>query len=220
MTPHHTRGALLPPPQQPKGLQRCWKGVDEGHGPAHRAPGFAGTQPGRGCRRAAARRAPSSGRTCGAGTAVPSPRAWLPGRWGWDAWHGAHLCQPVRTMPWKRSGAKRGMACITRSQLSWFLTWWFRGGQACAGPVVPLKALANHTASKPLSAYLVRNCPAAPGSGVTLVAQWCGVAQGGQGPPAARGCSAQSRSLCTGGLLGAGRKVGASMAQVGGKHHP
>uniref|UniRef100_A0A8B9BUN0 Target of rapamycin complex subunit lst8 n=1 Tax=Anser brachyrhynchus TaxID=132585 RepID=A0A8B9BUN0_9AVES len=36
-------------------------------------------------------------------------------------------------MPWKRSGAKRGTACITRSQLSWFLTWWFSGGQACAG---------------------------------------------------------------------------------------
>lgn len=153
---------------------------------------------------------------------MPSPRVWLPGRWGWDARHGAHLCQPVRTMPWKRSGAKRGMACITRSQLSWFLTWWFRGGQACAGPVVPLKALANHTASKPLSAYLARNCPAASGSGVTLMARWRGVARGGQGPrdPGCQGLLCPKQEPVHGGLLGAGRKVGASVAEVGGKRHP
>lgn len=34
-----------------------------------------------------------------------------------------HLCQPVRTMPWKRSGASRGRACITFSQLRWFFRW-------------------------------------------------------------------------------------------------
>lgn len=34
-----------------------------------------------------------------------------------------HLCQPVRTMPWKCSGASRGRACITFSQLRWFFKW-------------------------------------------------------------------------------------------------
>lgn len=34
-----------------------------------------------------------------------------------------HLCQPVRTMPWKRSGASCGRACITFSQLRWFFRW-------------------------------------------------------------------------------------------------
>lgn len=46
---------------------------------------------------------------------------------------------------------------------------------------------------------------------------WHGV---GRAPPAARGCSAKSRSPCTGGLLRAGRRAGANLAQVSGRHHP
>lgn len=51
------------------------------------------------------------------------------------------------------------MDWMTFSHRRWFCRWVFKGVQAWAGPVVPLKALANQMVGKPHSAYFSMYLP-------------------------------------------------------------
>lgn len=51
------------------------------------------------------------------------------------------------------------MTFMTFSHRRWFCRWVFKGVQAWAGPVVPLKALANQMVGKPHSAYFSMYLP-------------------------------------------------------------
>ena len=83
--PEHSVGFCDPPlppgspPRHRTGVSQAAAAQGPGTRGTHRAPGSAGRRPARGCRRAAARRAPSSDRTWAAGPATPSPPAALPG---------------------------------------------------------------------------------------------------------------------------------------------